>query len=306
MRPSELDKIGKKVGVILLNWNGLQDTLKCLDSLGKSEYLNWVPIVVDNDSAEDPREITELFPEVVLVENSENLGFAGGNNVGFAKAMELGCEYCWVLNNDTEVEPDCLTKLVDAMESNPECGAITNLIIYFYQPELSWFAGGDLKRGLPCIRGYFSPIETEGKSLGEIEDTDYLCGCSFIAKTSLLGQIKGFDEAYFCYVEDVDISMRIKEVGYSIGYLHSAVVRHKVSRASGNHSPIKLYYKHRNLLYFLDKYDMPNSTRIKWLLGSMRFILSLVIKHSKPKPAWYLARGLWDGERGNMGKCSAF
>lgn len=295
----------KRVGIVLLNWNGLGDTLQCLESLQHSDYSNWVAIVVDNNSSENPEKIIELFPETLLVLNEENTGFTGGNNIGFQRVAELRCDYCWVLNNDTVVEPDCLSKLVAAMASNRELGAVTNLITYYEKPELSWFAGGELKRGLPCIRGYFEPIEYKGEEYVSVEDTDYLCGCSFIAQTDILQKIGGFDEAYFCYVEDVDISLRIKQLGYRIGYLGSAVVRHKVSKSTGFHSPIKLYYKHRNLLYFLNKFNMPLSTRLKWWGSSARFIASLLVKHSKPEPAWFLARGLWDGERGKMGKCNS-
>jgi GT2 family glycosyltransferase len=291
-----------RVVIVLVNWNGLQDTLECLASLQRQSYRDWTAIVVDNDSRDDPSEIVTRFPDVLLIRNNDNLGFCGGNNVGIRKAAGLGAEYIWILNNDTEVDADCLGKLVAALDRDISLGAVAHPIDYFDDRQLHWFAGGYFRKGLPAHRGYFQPVSQTALLP---EGTEYLTGCSFLARTRILQELDGFDERYFCYVEDVDLSMRIKARGYGIGFVPDAVVWHKVSRASGIRSPVKLYYKHRNMLYFLSKFQRPAIIKLRWWLISMRYIVSLLLKHHDPKAAWSLARGLAHGAAGCMGRMPA-
>jgi GT2 family glycosyltransferase len=288
-----------RVAIIIVNWNGLQDTLDCLGALEMQTYRDRVTIVVDNGSRADASVIGTRYPDVVLLRNRENLGFCGGNNVGIQKAAELGAEYCWILNNDTEMAADCLFHLVDMLDNDTTLGAVAHPIIYFEDPSLYWFAGGTLEAGIPAHRAYLQPIN----SVPSCEDTtEILTGCSFLARTKLLIELSGFDEKYFCYVEDVDLSLRIKERGYRLGYTSKAVVSHKVSRSTGIRSPVMLYYKHRNMLYFLAKFQRPTSAKMLWWWVSLRYILSLTLKYREPKAALSLARGLAHAIYGRMGK----
>ena len=118
-------------------------------------------------------------------------------------------------------------------------------------------------------------------------------------------EVGGFDEKYFCYVEDVDLSLQLRKFGYQIAYVPDAIVWHKVSKSTGKYSPIKLYYKHRNMLYFLKKFEFPKHVAIQWWASSIRFIISLILKHRRSKAAWYLAKGLLDSVHGKMGKCDS-
>lgn len=292
----------KRVAIIILNWNGLDDTLECLSSLSELEYKNYQIIVVDNNSTEDISTLPEQYPGVILIRNHDNYGFCKGNNIGIEKAVELKYDYCWILNNDTVVAKDCLGKLVDALSQDESIAAVTNRVDYYQDHSLSWFAGGIFLNGIPAIRGFFEKINDNH----EQEDTEYLVGCSFLARTDILNKVGGFDENYFCYVEDVDISMKIRELGWKIIYSKDAVVWHKVSASTGIHSPLKLYYKHRNMLYFLRKFNNPINPSVRWYLSSFRYILSLLVKHRNPKAAWYLFRGLVDGTKGRMGKLASY
>ncbi len=289
-----------RVAIILINWNGLQDTLACLGSLATQSYRNCTTIVVDNHSSEDISVIVENYPDVVVIQNSENLGFCGANNIGINKAAELGAEYCWILNNDTEVAPDCLAHLVKALDSDPDVAAVAHPIVYYDDRRLFWFSGGIFRHGLPKHRDYMAPIAETG--FGDAT-TEYLTGCSFLARTGVLEELGGFDESYFCYVEDVDLSIRIKERGHGIGYVPEAVVWHKVSRSTGgDRSPIKLYYKHRNMIYFLTKFKRPVGAKMRWWFWSARISVAVALKHRRPKAAWYLIRGLVHGATGRMGR----
>lgn len=294
------------VAIIILNWNGLTDTLECISSLQKLNYKNRQIIVVDNNSNEDLTPLKEMTEDVLLIRNKENYGYAQGNNVGIRKALELGCKYCWILNNDTTVERDSLACMVRELENERELAAVTNLILYYDDPSLAWFAGGFFDKGLPAIRAYFEKINVaEEKKTGPVVETEYLCGCSFVARTAALEAIGGFDEGYFCYVEDVDLSLTLVVAGYNIGYVPGAVVWHKVSRSSGNHSPIKLYYKHRNVIYFLKKFDAPASVLFSWWWTSLRFFLSLAVKHRNYRASRYLFLGLVDAVRNKRGRLSS-
>ena len=288
-----------RVAIILVNWNGLEDTLACLGSLARQSFGDCTAIVVDNGSREDMSVIATRFPAALLIQTQDNLGFCGGNNIGIRKAVELGAEYCWILNNDTEVAPDCLERLVEALDRETGVVAVAHPIVYYYDRRLHWFAGGVFRHGLPAHRGYMEP-QFESEPDGQV--TEYLTGCSFLARTCVLRELGGFDENYFCYVEDVDLSMRISALGYRIGYVPEAVVWHKVSRSSGERSPIKLYYKHRNMLYFLRKFQRPARVKLRWWLTSARFAVSLLLKYRQPKSAWYMVRGLVHGATGQMGR----
>ncbi|MBU2478892.1 MAG: glycosyltransferase family 2 protein [Gammaproteobacteria bacterium] len=294
--------MSNRVAIILINWNGLQDTLACLGSLATQTYRDCTTIVVDNHSSEDISVINVTYPDVVVIRNQDNLGFCGGNNIGINKAAELDIEYCWILNNDTEVAPDCLAHLVNALDGDPDVAAVAHPIIYYDDRRLYWFAGGVFRQGLPKHRDYMAPIANAGT---DSTTTEYLTGCSFLARTRVLQKLGGFDEHYFCYVEDVDLSIRIKEQGHRLGYVPEAVVWHKVSRSAGVRSPLKLYYKSRNMLYFLNKFKRPAGLKLRWLLRSARISVVLVLKHRHPKAAWYMIRGLIHGATGRMGRIAA-
>lgn len=104
-----------KVFIIIVNWNGLKDTLECLQSVFKQDYPNFEVIMVDNGSKDNSVQvIRNAYPQIILIENKENLGYTGGNNVGMHYAVNSGSDYVWLLNNDTVVEPDTLSKLVAA------------------------------------------------------------------------------------------------------------------------------------------------------------------------------------------------
>jgi len=136
--------------VVVVNWNGLADTLECLGSLARLDYPNYDTVVVDNGSTDGSvPAIRERFELVMVVENSENLGYAGGNNIGLEHAMRRGADYALLLNNDTLVAPDCLCRLVAAAQADPEVGMAGPIIYYRDLPDVIWSPGGaiDWRRG---------------------------------------------------------------------------------------------------------------------------------------------------------------
>ncbi len=185
------------VAVILLNWNGLSDTLECIRSLLEQDYVNFNIFVVDNGSLEDPESTIGQLPRTTLIKAGSNLGFCRGNNLGIETASNAHFKYCWILNNDTIVERDALRVLVEFLDGNPKCNAVTNRINNADDRESCWFAGGTICAGVPSHRMDFIGHPKSDVNAGK---TDFLSGCSFLSKTETLMRLGRFDEIYFCYM----------------------------------------------------------------------------------------------------------
>ena len=126
-----------KVSIIVLNWNGRNDTLECLESVERIEYPNFDVVVVDNGSNDDSvAAIHAKFPEITLLETGKNLGYAGGNNVGIHHALQQNANYILLLNNDTVVDPALVQQFVEAGQLMPEGGAFGAKIYLYSKPDL--------------------------------------------------------------------------------------------------------------------------------------------------------------------------
>src|SRR5262249_20107125 len=148
--------------IVILNWNGLQDTLTCLESLSKADLSCVEPhtLVVDNASRDDPRADIECrFPSVETVRMSHNLGFAGGCNYGLTRSVHADAEYTLLLNNDTVVDPGFLAPLVGYLEEHADTGLVGPLICALDQPDRVSSAGAkvDLSFGLVRIHYFGQP-----------------------------------------------------------------------------------------------------------------------------------------------------
>ena len=240
------------VYVIVLNWNGKEDTLDCIESLGKVDYGNFRILVVDNASTDGSAEaVRESYPDVAVIENPENLRFSGGNNIGIAEAMSSGADYVLLLNNDTTVKANFLGRLVSAAEGDQKRGIVGAKIYYHDDMQKIWYAGGkvDFARGDISHRGIRCVDDGEFDVAGE---TEYVTGCCMLIGRSVIERIGGLDEEYYIYTEDVDYCYRAREAGYLCYYEPSARVWHKVSSSSGGGlTPFKVYHRVRsNFLFF--------------------------------------------------------
>jgi GT2 family glycosyltransferase len=244
------------VVVVVLTWNGRRDTLSCLDALGRSTYGNLVVVLVDNGSEDGTAEaVAAAHPDVDLVRSEVNLGFAGGNNLGLARARALGARHVLVLNNDVEVEPDTVATLVAAAEGLPDAGALNPLILFADPPGRIWFAGAafDPRRGYNGRqRGYGRPAGPEHR---ELVETDRACGAAMLVPCAALERVGDFDDALFLYAEDTDWSLRARAAGLRLVVVGSAAAVHRVSAsAGGESSPTTLYYGLRNTLVVCERH----------------------------------------------------
>jgi GT2 family glycosyltransferase len=240
-----------RVAVIVLNWNGRDDTLACLESLRQLDYPNYEVVVVDNGSSDGSVEaVRAAFVDVTVLEVGENLGFAEGNNVGLRHALTHGADYVLLLNNDTEVSPDCISLLVGAVEATPQAGVAGPTIYYFDRREIIWSAGGaiDWRRGDSHMMGL---DELDKGQYDAIREVDFVTGCALLIRRDVIEDVGMLDTRFFMYYEETEWCVRAARARYKILHVPQAHVWHKIVPAQQAMSPRIQYYMTRNRLLFL-------------------------------------------------------
>lgn len=246
------------VYIIILNWNGVADTLECLNSLKSIQYLNHKIIVIDNGSKDNESEfIKRKFPEIEVIRNKENKGFAEGNNIGIKEALKKGAEYILLLNNDTIVSPNFLTILINFAQKEKKIGIVGPKILY-YNSDRIWFNGGKIWWWLGFNKHLEKLKRNKNSKIRQPKEVDFITGCALLIKRKVIEKIGLLDSIYFNSFEDVDLCARAKKLGYKCVVVPEAVIWHKVSSAWGvkGHDKItsfQAYYYSRNALIFAKK-----------------------------------------------------
>jgi GT2 family glycosyltransferase len=235
------------VYTIILNWNQPQMTMECLDSLTRSVYPNNTIVVVDNGSKDgSPEIIRSHYPNIKLLVMTENLGFCEGNNVGMRYALDQGADYLFLLNNDTVVAPDMLTRLVEACQEDTKAGMAGPTMYYHDEPNKIAAAGGIVDRSRARfwnrMDGVLDPINNDAPT----EDVDFIVSCAVLARRETVLRIGLLDNRYFINGDDIDWGLKAIESGYKVLYVPNAKMWHKISAAMGNGSPATTYYITRN------------------------------------------------------------
>lgn len=246
--------MSKLAYIIILNWNGWQDSAACIRSCQALSYPNYEVLLVDNGSSDDSvAQLRERFPNLKIIENSENLGFAGGNNPGIKHALDQGADYIWLLNNDTQVDPEALSELVRTAEAAAEIGMVGSKILVLDRPDTLHFAGGTVNL-MDGITTHIGAFEKDEGQYDHLDRVDYATGCSLLVKRKVIEKIGLMPEDYFLYYEETDWCLRAQEAGYAIHMAPKSKVYHKISGSIEYTSPLKQYYLARNRLYFLGKH----------------------------------------------------
>jgi GT2 family glycosyltransferase len=232
---------------VVLNWNGGEDTLDALASLEGIET-----ICVDNGSTDgSDRLVEERFPDVELLRTGTNLGYAGGNNAGIARALERGADWVLILNNDAVAEPGLPEALERAIAQRPDAGLLACKVVG--EDGTVQYGGAKYRRWI----GYSGRAEVRSPDVepGTLLDVDRADGAASVVSRVAAEAAGLLDESLFLYVEDVDWSLRIRRAGFAVVYVSDAVVRHKGSAASGGRrSTTNLYYDTRNTIVVLEKH----------------------------------------------------
>jgi GT2 family glycosyltransferase len=209
--------------------------------------------------------VAAAHPEVALVRQDVNLGFAGGMNVGIAEALSRGAEMVMLLNNDTVVEPGFVEPLVAALQADDRASAACSQIVFRDDPATIWYAGASFRPG----RGHHGANAGYGRPRMDAATppfvTDRACGGAMLVSAAALAEVGDFDESLFAYAEDTDWSLRAARAGRRVLVVPASVVRHAVSAASGGaSSPDSLYYSLRNGLVVAERWA-PLGRRRTWL-----------------------------------------
>lgn len=254
-----------KIVLQILNFNGLKDTLECLESTKNLNIKNFsvLTVVVDNASTDGSQEKLRTIKDIKLLENNKNLGYSGGNNIGIQYAISSGADYICILNNDVKVDKNLLVNFISSANKD-----ILSPKIYFYPGQefhKTWYKKQDIGKVFWYAGGYIDWDNVIGSHRGVDEvdsgqfdsesSIDYATGACIFAKTEVFKKVGLFDEKYFLYLEDMDFSVRAKKAGYKITYQPSAVLWHKnASSSGGSGSKLQDYYITRNRLLFAFKY----------------------------------------------------
>ncbi len=259
------------VSIIAVNYNSDEVTAAMIRSLRKATYPNFEIIIVDNASERDPAYLKERFPEIRYIRSEQNLGFAGGNNLGIQQARG---KYFLLLNNDTEVDPGFLEPLVDVMESDPAVGCVSAKLLYYDQPGIIQYAGN---RGLNPYTGQAFGRGSLEKDQGQYDDIwpiKIAHGAAMMFSREVLNKVGPMADLYFLYYEEVDYCKRIEEAGYKLFYVGTSTVYHKESISTGKNSPLKEYYMTRNRMLYIRR----NLRGLQGIASRLFFLLLAVPK----------------------------
>ena len=236
-----------KLVAVVLNWNGGEDTPRALASLDGIET-----ICVDNGSTDgSDLEVERRFPQVELLRTGGNLGYAGGNNVGIRRALERGAEWVLLLNNDAEAEPGIAAALARAAAARPDAGILACKVL-FEDGETVQYAGASFNTWF----GYSGRAVGYGERdrFHELHDVARADGAAMAVLLAALDHGELATDL-FAYVEDVELSLRLRRRGYAVVFVPDAVVRHRGSAATGGSaSTHNLYYDTRNTIVVTERH----------------------------------------------------
>ena len=303
------------VYAIVLNWNGWQDTVRCLASLRASVGLDPRVVVVDNGSTDgSTKRLAPLLgpsrDELLCAEH--NLGFTGGVNLGLRHAHDHGADYFFLLNNDATVAPDCLARLVVAAASRPDIGFVGPKIVWEGEPGRLWSAGMSVAWPAARVNAHYNEPDDgrfDGRRLVE-----GLTGCALLVTPAVLDRAGLLDDRYFAYYEDLDWRLRARRVGLRALYAGDARAAHQGSattnRGAGrSQSALANYYGARNGLLFMATHTPPALRPLTLaafcatLLTAMVRVLAggLMGRPGAARRARAIALGALDAARGRFG-----
>ena len=243
------------VAVVVLNYNGLEDTLKCLHSLSLVEYPGLRVVLVDNGSTIDPfPDARRLCPDVIEIATGRNLGFAGGNNRGIAAALDMKCEFVLVLNNDTIVAPSIVVDLLAAFRRDDSLGVVGPVINYMDEPNAVMTDGVRFNPGPGTEFFVRLQVQADHAPPGLV-DVDIVNGCCMMVRAQALRTMGAFDESFFIVHEESDLCLRFRSAGLRCAVLGKTLVWHKGSSSfKRTGRSLQRYYDARNLWFLIARH----------------------------------------------------
>jgi GT2 family glycosyltransferase len=275
-----------KVTVITLNWNGRNDTIECLASLQRLNYPNYQVVVVDNGSVDgSAATFRESFPQAIVIENSRNLGYAEGFNVGLHYAFQLGADYSLILNNDTLIDPDALLELVRVAEQDIQVGFVTGKVYSYGEPLMLQTVGRD-NDPILLVGRHIGNGEVDHGQYDKMQELNFVDDVFLLVRMTVFEQVGGYDPTFFLMFEETDWCARVRRAGFKIVYTPKAKIWHKGNKSvSVGRSVTHQFYLSRNLIPFIRRNSTPHQFR--------RFMLRYLFSYKQPyapREAWRLLR----------------
>lgn len=268
---------------------------RCLDSVEKSLARPRGVWIVDNGSVDGSLDgLEDRLPALTIIRNGENRGFSAACNQGISAALASGCEAVFLLNNDAHVEPGTLGELLDAALRHKGAGLIAGKILMDDGNRL-WCAGVDVGffANLQRLRGFGEPDRGQCQQEQEVEA---LTGCGLLVRGEVLEQVGLLDEDYFVYLEDIDLSFRAREAGFSCLYAPEARMFHDASRSTGGgYGAWRKYMLAYNVVVFLRKHGTPGLWAAFLLLEILLWPILLLVGlvRGRGRAVLAKARGTW-------------
>lgn len=264
-----------KVCIVILNWNGLEDTIECLESLKKITYPNYEVVIVDNASeGNDAHVLREKFGDYIrLIRNDRNYGYTSGNNIGIRYALKnASADYLLILNNDTVIAPDFLGEMIKVAGGDASIGIVGPKVYYYDLPDRIQSAGAKINMRT-SQNSVIGVMELDTGQYDLPQEVDYVSGCCLLMKQELIPKVGLFDESYFCYWDETDYCARAREAGDSLLCAPHAKIWHKKSvslkpwyktlrrKDQVSALPYPLYFMTRNNFKFMKKHATPGQYR---------------------------------------------
>ena len=271
-----MSDIKSSVSIVIPHWNNVEVLSECLESISATDFDNFETIVVDNASIDNSVEwVRSNYPNVKLIENDKNYGYAGGCNIG---AEAASGDFLIFLNNDTVQEKDWISNLIKTINSDDKIAAVQPKILNYYNRNVFDYAGGSGGHMdiycFPFARGrIFSFQENDEGQYNNKEKCFWSSGTCFMVRRELFQKSGGFDESFFAHMEEIDLCWRLYAMGFEVWVEPDSVVYHKNALTLPMYSHKKYYLNHRNsLLMLLGNYSIKNI----FLIGIPRLILEKI------------------------------
>ncbi|MDB5159529.1 MAG: hypothetical protein JWR50_4236 [Mucilaginibacter sp.] len=292
--------MSKPVALILLNWNTPVHTANCILSLQQycDEQLFDI-LIADNGSTDNSLALLKAqFPNLVYIDNKENLGFAEGNNRGLVYSINNGYTYSLVMNTDTLVDEDMVTCLKTHLDNYLQAAAVQPAIYWMHDRTKIWNGEGSFNAFLGTTKS-----STKIPDTNTYKTVEWVTGCCMMIRNSALIMSGLFNKQFFLYYEDVELSYRLRDCGYELHYLpsckmyHEAGVSAKVEKKEGFLSPVIHYYISRNHIWFLRRYALPAYYPVNLIYNGFYYLalLAYFILRGRKEKASYLIKGLKEG-----------
>ena len=294
------------VSIIFPNWNGKDDTLECLDSLGKLNYPKerMEIIIVDNGSVDGSQKaIEEKFKKMrkdgwwrlKLIKNNTNIGAPAAYNQGIKEANP-NYDYIWKLDNDIELDSDSLIELVKVAITDKNIAAVGGKVYLYSEPNVIQQIGSILSPLSSCSIGR---LEVDNGQYDKCQLVDAPNGCMLLVKKQAIEDIGLMDERFFLFRDDFDWLLRMKNKGYINLYVYRAKCWHKTERVLKQLTPQRIYYENRNRIYLVKK-NFPFFIFLLFLLKYFFYTLpkiigGLFIKRKQPDLILPLVKGIIEG-----------